>query len=286
VARRFRHWDALVEVVNGFPYFTPLWWRRPRVCVFNHVHGAQWQMHFPKPVAAAGWFVESEVIPRLYRRTQFATISPSTATDLSQLGVARTRIHPLQLGLDDRLFSEPGRKSREPLFVVVSRLTPNKRVGTVLDAWERVRPRTGGRLVVIGDGPEMEALKARDVPGVDFVGFVTEEEKLALVDRAWLLLHAAANEGWGLVVMEAAARRTPSLAFDVNGVRDAVVDGVTGVLVDSPQALADRWAALVVDRPGLELMGDAARARALEFTWDRTTTELLDVIRGSKGRQR
>ena len=51
VARRFRDWDVVVDVVNGFPYFSPIWWRGPRVCLFNHVHGHQWQLHFPRPSA-------------------------------------------------------------------------------------------------------------------------------------------------------------------------------------------------------------------------------------------
>ncbi|HVM63617.1 MAG TPA: hypothetical protein VMU14_02065, partial [Acidimicrobiales bacterium] len=79
LARHFRDWDLLVEVINGFPFFSPLWWRGPRVCLFNHVHGKQWDQYFPAPVAKAGWFVESRVLPAIYRRSTFMAISESTA---------------------------------------------------------------------------------------------------------------------------------------------------------------------------------------------------------------
>src|SRR5438477_3337532 len=53
--RRFRDFDLLVDVVNGFPYLSPLWWRGPRLCFFHHVHGTQWHGQFSHAVAEMGW---------------------------------------------------------------------------------------------------------------------------------------------------------------------------------------------------------------------------------------
>jgi glycosyltransferase involved in cell wall biosynthesis len=159
----------------------------------------------------------------------------------------------------------------------LGRVQPNKGVGRVLDAWESVHPRTGGRLVIVGDGPGRAELESRNLPGVDWRGRVSDDEKRELLGSAWLLVHGAYREGWGIVIIEAAAQRTPTVAFDVPGVRDAIVDGETGELVGSVAALAERWVALSGDRARLEAMGEAARARASLFTWSASTDEFLEA---------
>src|SRR5207302_5583159 len=114
-------------------------------------------------------------------------------------------------------------------------------------------------------------------PGVAFAGHVSEEEKWRLLQRAWLLVHGAHQEGWGIAVMEAAACGTPALAFDVPGVRDAVVDGKTGVLVDFETELPAAWVQLASDEPQRLRLGAAARQRAVAMSWDATVTQFLAV---------
>jgi glycosyltransferase involved in cell wall biosynthesis len=274
-ARRFRSFDLLVDVSNGLPYFSPLWWRKPRLCFYHHVHGDQWHGQFPRIVADSGWFLERRVIPRVYRSTHFAAVSPSTANALEGLGVDAARIHLVHNGVDEHLLGPPSATSEEPLFVVLGRIAQNKSVGRILDAWEHVGPVVGGRLLVIGDGPQRATLEARRVRDVEFRGRVTEDEKRKLLGSAWLLLHAARHEGWGIAITEAAAQATPTLAFDADGVRDSVVHAETGYLATSAPDFERAWIALARDPHQLGAMGTAARARARTFTWERSTDEFL-----------
>ncbi len=119
-------------------------------------------------------------------------------------------------------------RSAEPLFLALGRLTEYKRIDMLLRLWERVRHVVGGKLVIAGDGPERSRLEAMAGPGVVFTGRVSEEEKHRLLCSAWLLLHPALIEGWGIVITEAAIRGTPAIGFDVPGLRDSVVNGQTG----------------------------------------------------------
>jgi glycosyltransferase involved in cell wall biosynthesis len=286
VARRFRHWDLMVDVVNGFPYFSPLWWPGPVLCFFHHVHGDQWQRHFPRPVAAVGDLVERRLIPRLYRGTQFAAVSPSTSSALEGLGVARERIHLVHNGIDSSLVQRVTAESLEPTFVVLARLVPNKGVDRVLDAWARVQPVVGGRLIVIGDGPQRAELEARRLPGVEVRGRVTHDEKLEVLGSAWLLVHGAHHEGWCIAVTEAAALATPALAYDADGVRDSVVDGITGELVDDEDDLVGRWISLARDPERRAQMGRAARLRSRAFTHERSVEEFLIAARATVGAAR
>jgi glycosyltransferase involved in cell wall biosynthesis len=153
------------------------------------------------------------------------------------------------------------------LFLALGRLTDYKRVDLLLKLWSRVRPVVGGTLVIAGDGPERPRIEAMAGPGVIVAGRVSEQEKHRLLCAAWLLLHPALIEGWGMVVTEAAIRGTPAVGFDVPGLRDSVVNGQTGLLVGSEGEFASAWATLALNHQARKAMGAAARERAERLHW-------------------
>jgi glycogen synthase len=153
------------------------------------------------------------------------------------------------------------------MFLALGRLAEYKRIDLLLRLWERVRHVVGGRLVIAGDGPDRARIEALAGPDVVIVGRVSEQEKHRLLCSAWVLLHPALIEGWGIVIAEAAIRGTPAIGFDVPGVRDSVVDGETGVLVRSEGQFASAWASLALDHRTRQTLGRAARERALRLHW-------------------
>jgi glycosyltransferase involved in cell wall biosynthesis len=269
--------DVLVDVENGIPFFSPLWRRGPVVCLVHHVHGEQWRMRFPAPIAALGRVLEERVMPKVYRRAIFLCVSPSTATALSGLGVSEELIRVLPMGADLASGQAAG-KSPTPMFVALGRLAPHKRLDLLARVWARVRERVGGRLVIAGDGPERKRLQRLGGEGIEIVGKVSEDEKRHLLQSAWLLVHPAAHEGWGIVITEAAAQGTPSLAFDVPGVRDAVRPGRTGILAGSEEEFASQWVALASDPGRRSRMGAAARAQVAEMPWSATVDEFMAAV--------
>ena len=263
--RRLRDSDLVVEVCNGMPFLTPMWCRRPKICMVNHVHTELWRMMFPRPVAAFGQFAESKVMPWAHRDNLFLTISNSTAEALREIGVADDRIRQICNGVVQP--DPPAPRSPEPLFLALGRLSEYKRIDMLLRLWERVRQVVGGTLVIAGDGPERPRLEALAGPGVVFTGRVSEEEKHRLLCSAWMLLHPALIEGWGIVITEAAIRGTPAIGFDVGGLRDSVVNGQTGLLVQNEGQFASAWAALALDRVRREALGAGAQSTAERLHW-------------------
>jgi glycosyltransferase involved in cell wall biosynthesis len=278
VLRRHRRADLVVDVSNGIPFFAPLWRRGAVVLIVHHVHGRQWRERFTRPVAALGWFLERAVVPRLYRRALTVAVSASTAAALEGIGVAPDRLRTVTQGIEVGAHGRVTMTTGEPTFVALGRLVPHKGVDRVLRAWDKVHAEVGGRLVIIGDGPERAALAEQAGPGVEIVGHVDEARKWELLDDAWCLVHGAHNEGWGIAVMEAAAAARPTLAFDVPGVRDSVVDGHTGVLVADEEALVDAWVALARDPERCARLGAAALERAFTLGWDATLDRFLAVV--------
>ena len=271
-----RDWDLLVDTENGLPYFSPLWRRKPILAWVHHVHSEQWNQRFPAPLAAAGRFAEAKIMPLVYRRVPFVAVSSSTAAALEDIGIEKSRIHVLPSGVDLPSVTV-GERSAEPLFICAGRLVPHKRIDLLLRVWDQVRPVVGGTLIVMGDGPDRASLEALAGGGVVFTGRVDEDEKWRLLGSAWALIHPAHHEGWGIVIIEAGSVGTPALGFAVPGVRDAIVDGTTGILVNSEAELRRQWIELANDSSLRSRLSDGARRHASNFRWDRVARDFSSI---------
>lgn len=120
-----------------------------------------------------------------------------------------------------------GATSDTPLWVAISRFHPEKRIGTLLDAFSRASEHRPMGLVLFGQGP-LEAWvrrRARGIPGVHVAGFVSERELIArTLASADAFLHGSAAETYGLVVAEAICSGLPIVVPNVGGAADLAAD--------------------------------------------------------------
>lgn len=282
--RAFRKTDLVVEVCNGMPFLAPLWRRKATLALVNHVHTEQWAARFNRLVAAFGRKVECEVMPRIHRNNLIVTVSESSRSSLLDIGVKEEQIRVIPEGV-----AEPPplcEKSSTPHFIAVGRLVGYKRYDLLLEMWESVRHQTGGKLTIVGDGPARPRLEGMHVEGVDFTGYVSEAEKHRLMCEAWLLVHSASWEGWGLVITEAAARGTPAVGFDVPGVHDAIVDFETGLLANDPQSFKRYWIKLAHDALLRNQFREAAMKRSLGTPWESTVDAFEQIAAEAVSRSR
>jgi glycosyltransferase involved in cell wall biosynthesis len=271
--------DVVLEVVNGITFLTPLWLRKPRVTLVHHVHRQHYVEELGLKAKPAAWLLETMPLRRLYRHSRFLTISHATAVDIAWHGIPLEQIDVGYIGVEADTFG-PGERAETPELIYLGRLKRYKRVEVVLDALEGVPEAI---LHVAGDGDHREELE-REIAErglserVVMHGFVSEDEKRRLLQRAWANLTASSAEGWALSVMEAAACGTPSVALGVGGLNESVVDGETGLLAATSEEMAQRTREVVRDTELRERLGRAALARAREFTWDRTAHETLSIL--------
>ncbi|WP_426574102.1 glycosyltransferase [Aquihabitans sp. McL0605] len=273
--RHFRDADLVVDVANGVSFYAPAWRRGPSLCLVNHIHTEQWDQWFNWPVAPLGRLAERKLMPAVYRDHLFVAVSPSTADLLEELGVDRDRIRIIINGTE--LPATIGHEAPEPLFVGLGRLVPHKRFELAVEAFNQIQPIIGGRLVIAGDGPERDRLLEMAGPGVEIPGRISEQEKQELLSNAWLMVHPASHEGWGLVITEAAAYGAPALAFRVPGLQDSIVDGMSGVLVDRPEQLAETWLKIAQDKPLRDRLRTGALRRAAACSWDATVDRFEEI---------
>jgi glycosyltransferase involved in cell wall biosynthesis len=275
-------YDALVEIWNGVPWFSPLWRRGPGITFLHHVHGPMWNQILPGPLAAFGRSLEARLAPPFYRRGLTVTPSDATRDELIELGFVPDHVVAVPNGTDP-MFSPGGRKSPTPSVIAVGRLAPVKRFDLLIDECAKARRQIPTlELSIVGEGPEQTSLRAHAarIDGgqwVHFVGRVSHADLIDLYRTAWIVASASLAEGWGLSLTEAAACATPSVATDIRGHRSSVVDGVTGVLAP-PDRLGAAIASALLD-DGLRLrLGQAALERARTLTWDASALGIIRVL--------
>jgi glycosyltransferase involved in cell wall biosynthesis len=160
---------------------------------------------------------------------------------------------------------------------------PVKRFDALIDAVAEARRTVPGvELVIVGDGAEREHLEdliqERDAAEwVRLAGRVTDDALVDLYQRAWVLASASVAEGWGMTITEAAACGTPAVVTDIGGHRDAVVDGVTGLLV-APEQLGQALARVLSEPDLRRRLAEGALERTSTLTWEATAAGTLAVL--------
>jgi glycosyltransferase involved in cell wall biosynthesis len=162
-------------------------------------------------------------------------------------------------------------------FLAASRLVPYKKIEAVVQAFAELPDQ---KLIVAGSGPDAERLKAMAGPNVTFVGFVSDEKLRELMATARAFVFAA-EEDFGIIVVEAQSEGAPVLAFGRGGARETVSaspERRTGMFFDTnePAAIAECVRAFVAQE-GTISRSDC-RARAQEFSADRFRSELTAFV--------
>jgi len=188
--------------------------------------------------------------------------TPSLRAELEARGF--TNLHIWSRGVDTELF-HPGYPAPlelpGPVFLHVGRMAVEKNVEAFL-----AMDLPGSKLVV-GDGPMLEDFRSR-YPDVVFTGARSGAELAALYAMGDVFVFPSLTDTFGLVVLEALASGVPVAAYPVPGPRDIIGDSAAGV-VDRDL----RKAALAC----LDLSGEDARARALEFSWQACAWQFLQA---------
>ncbi|HET9906864.1 MAG TPA: glycosyltransferase [Anaerolineales bacterium] len=114
---------------------------------------------------------------------------------------------------------------REDYYVTVSRLVPHKRIDLLVEAFTELNL----PLLIIGDGAELPRLRALAGSNIRFLGYQTDESVIELMSKARGFV-CAAEEDFGIAIVEAQAAGCPVIVYGRGGALETVLDGTTGVL--------------------------------------------------------
>ena len=224
----------------------------------------------------------------LYRRfdSVFALSENGGAAKLRSLGIGSVDVVPLGVELgefgmsrrDERLRQKLGVADGQPLLVYVGRLDGEKKPDLVVDAFRRLPPGLGAKLVLIGEGPLKAEIAALGDDRIVMPGYIKDRAELARwLASADIYVSGMADETFGISIIEAQASGLPVVGVAAGAMIDRVTDAIgrLGPVGDSSAMAANILAVWKGDRGA---MAEQARACALEFSWDSSMDALFGRV--------
>jgi glycosyltransferase involved in cell wall biosynthesis len=287
-AKRFRRegYDIVIDDINKIPFYTPLFIREPLLGMVMHLFGNAIFKEASVPAAAYVYGAERLALS-VYRKTPLVAISESTRQELLSHGCRKENIFLVPCAVNHTTYQQlPGIHRIDPLIGYVGRIKKYKSVDHLLHAFAIVlKELPQAKLAIIGEGdskPEFQRI-AHELHidhATTFTGFLPVEEKVRLLNQMQIVVNTSAKEGWGLTVTEANACGAPAVASDVPGLRDAVIDGETGLLYEygNIEQLAEKILLLLRDDRLRMRLAAGALSYAQSLTWDASAKIMLDLI--------
>lgn len=223
-------------------------------------------------------------------------------TVIERLGADPERVRISHPGVDTEMFRPCTDRERaagsawiaqggRPEVLVAGRLHPLKGFDIAIAAVAEIPVAARPSLRIVGSPPPDGEVYARELHEqvadagmlltTSFDGALHRNLLAERLRHAMLVLIPSYSETFGLVALEAAASGVPVLARRAGGLKEAVVEGRTGWLLESsdPQVWAQRITEILADADELDRVGRAARSHALTCSWEASTRMLLQEYR-------
>jgi glycosyltransferase involved in cell wall biosynthesis len=276
-------YDVVIDEINTRPFFTQKFVNNGEkiVALIHQLAREYWFYETPFPINYIGYYFVEDRWLRSYVNVPTVTVSESTRQDLLKLGFRKVFVVPE--GLNFTPLSEVPAKKEYPVIVYAGRLKRAKRPDHAVRAFTIVKDKfQNAELWIIGEGPFKRDLERMAGEGVKFFGGLTNEERRSLLAGAWVLVNPSVREGFGLNVLEANALGTLCIAYNVAGLRDSIIDGVTGLLVKengNVKMLADAIIRVLEDENLRKNLSKNALEYSKNFSWDRTAQEFGKILK-------
>ena len=162
----------------------------------------------------------------------------------------------------------------EKLIVHASNFRPVKRIPDVLEIFNQIRASMAAKLLLIGDGPELQMTE-------DTIHIGSVQEIDPYLKAADLNLLPSDRESFGMVALEAMAYGTPTVGTLAGGLPELIEDGISGILegVGERAKMSQRAIALLQDQAAYQAMAQAAVARSKAFSAEKVVSQYEELYR-------
>lgn len=251
--------DLVIDEMNTIPFFSKYYVQEPNLLLSYQLCREIWfyQMFFP--LNWIGYMLEPLYL-RLLNDRFLLTESNSAKVDFQKYGFRENKIHVFQVSHD---FTPIGSldeitKFQNPTLLSLGSIRSMKRTIHILEAFEIAKSRIPDLQFIVAGSAEDDSYGEKFLKRLDqspykssitYLGRVSQEKKIELMRKSHAIAVASVKEGWGLIVTEANSQGTVGVGYDVDGLRDSIRHGETGLLADSntPIGLADQIICLLGD---------------------------------------
>ncbi len=249
--RSFIGWaDLVIDEMNTIPFFCKYYVREKNILLAYQLCREVWFYQMQFPLSFIGYMLEP-IYLWLLRDRCVITESESTKQDMLRYSFTAEKISVIPVSITSQPVKslDEVKKYLQPTLLSVGEIRAMKRTLDQINAFEIAKKTIPNlQIKIIGSVSSRYGKKfLRRIANstysqdIEYLGHVNEATKTVLMQKSHLILATSIKEGWGLIVTEANAQGTPAAVYDVDGLRDSVKNGKTGLISkeNTPQGLAD-----------------------------------------------
>lgn len=253
--KSLRGWaDLVIDEMNTIPFFCKTYSDEKNILFVHQLCREIWFYQMAFPLSVLGYLLEP-IYLRLLNDRFVVAMSESTKSDLLRHGFSQNRITVIPEGIVTQPIDSPDsvEKYEKPTVLSFGAIRAMKRTLDQIQAFEIAKVKIPGLQMKIAGGVSdaygkkvlRRIATSKHANDIEYLGRVDDEKKAELMQKAHFILVTSVKEGWGLIVTEANTQGAPAVVYDVDGLRDSVRNGETGLICkeNTPQGLA---AAVVV----------------------------------------
>ncbi|MCX7908145.1 MAG: glycosyltransferase family 4 protein [Ignavibacteria bacterium] len=281
-----KDYDVVVDDINKIPFFTPLYVKRPLLCISHHFFGCSIFKQV-NPISGIYVYLSEKLMDLVYKNQKFAVVSESTLLEFLQRKYKRENFTIINNALEKEKFPfKLSIKNPYPTITYFGRLKKYKSIDHLLFAFKKVLNEfPNAQVYIIGRGDYEKSLKSLAkklgiINSVVFWGYVDENSKIELLSKSHCVVNTSIKEGWGITNIESNACGTLVISANVPGLRDSVKDGFSGLLYEygNIEDLANKILMILKNEHLLYELSLGAIEWAKNFSWEKSSHQMLELL--------
>lgn len=279
--------DVVIDEMNTIPFISASYTQTRNVLLCYQLAREVWLYQMTPPLSYIGYLIEPMMLRYIAKKYPLTiTESKSTQNDMSRYGFKN--IHTFRVGMDLEPVKELPKKANSNIVLSLGSIRPMKRTLDAVKAFEIARDKNNSlRMIVAGNSKGGYAKKvvnyinvSRHKNAITIRGQVSDNERLKLMREASVILVTSIKEGWGLIVTEASSQGTPAIVYDVDGLRDSVKNGETGVITPNgrPIDMGKEIVSLLKDSDRYASLRMAGWSWSKEFTHENSYNDFFRIL--------
>ncbi len=273
--------DLVIDEINTIPFFTIFYARKKTIPLIHQLAKEYWFTHTIWPINQLGYLLESFWL-KLYKDRPTLALSDSTKKDLIKLGF--TNVIKYNIGLD---FKPCAITQKDNHIVFLGRLVRAKGVEDAIKSFKIIHNKLPSyKLIIVGRGDSRYINELKKLTGilklgkvVQFTGYVSDKEKIAVLKKSKVTLIPSIREGWAIVATEANALCSIPIGYNVPGLKDAIKNGQNGFLVkNNPQEMAGFALKVITNERLRSKLAENGYKLSTNYSWEKTYLVFKKII--------
>lgn len=269
--------DVIIEEINTIPFMTQWYAKEKRVLLIYQLCRVIWFYQLFFPLNIIGYLLEP-IYLWLLRKNVVLTESKSTQQDLLHYGFDEKKTHVFPVSIELQSLESIQQKKTFETFTVLSlgSIRSMKRTLHQIKAFELAKEQNpdlqmkiAGTLVGEYGKNCLEYIqKSKYANDIEYLGNVSKKDKIELMKKSHLIIVTSVKEGWGLIVTEAGSQGTPAIVYNIDGLRDSVINNKTGIICsrNTPQVIAKNILFLQQDQKTYTKMQQNSLENSKQYT--------------------